>query len=227
MDENETCKVSDFGLLREVPKDYNMYVSTYQGPSPLRWMAPESIKDKIFSNASDVWSYGILQWEMFNPEKEMPYHNLDDVQMILKVSEGYRMPIPRGCPGLAAKIMRACWQHEPRNRPSFLLISNLLTQHACFISESSLSGITLIGEGIKCSNQSSVSNKVYVFLGKFGKVYKAQMQAITVAVKVTKKYSSEKAMRDFQNQISIMREVAHQNIVRLYGIISEGKYLHK
>ena len=128
VDENETCKVSDFGLLREVPKDNSVYISSYHGPSPLRWMPPESIKDKIFSPASDVWSYGILQWEMFNPEKKMPYHNLNDMQMVVKVAEGYRMPIPRVCPGLAAKIMRACWQHEPSNRPSFLLISNLLTQ---------------------------------------------------------------------------------------------------
>ena len=128
VDENETCKVSDFGLLREVPKDNSVYISSYNGPSPLRWMPPESINHKIFSPASDVWSYGILQWEMFNPEKEMPYHTLNDVQMVVKVAKGYRMPIPRGCPGLAAKIMRACWQYEPRNRPSFLLISNLLTQ---------------------------------------------------------------------------------------------------
>ena len=127
MDENETCKVSDFGLLREVPKDNSVYISSYHGPSPLRWMPPESIKDKIFSPASDVWSYGILQWEMFNPEK-IPYDNMEDIQAIVKVAEGYRMPIPRGCPGLAAKIMRACWQHEPRKRPSFLLISNLLSQ---------------------------------------------------------------------------------------------------
>ena len=47
---------------------------------------------------------------------------------------------------------------------------------------------------------------------------------ITVAVKVTKEYSSEKAMRDFQNEMSIMSEVAHSNIVRLYGIVSEGEY---
>ena len=120
--------MSDFGLLREVPKDNSVYIATYQGPSPVRWMPPESISNKIFSPASDVWSYGILQWEMFNPEKKMPYDNMEDMQMVVKVSEGYRMPVPRGCPGIVAKIMRACWQHEPGNRPSFLLISKLLTQ---------------------------------------------------------------------------------------------------
>ena len=98
----------------------------------------------------------------------------------------------------------------------------ILHKEALSISESSLSGITQIGEGIKCSKHLSVSNKVYVFPGKFGKVYKAQMQKNTVAVKVTKKYSSEKAMSDFQNEMSIMSEVAHHNIVRLYGIIYEG-----
>ena len=61
-----------------------------------------------------------------------------------------------------------------------------------------------------------------MFSGKFGEVFKAEMRTTTVAIKVTKKYSSEKAMCDFQNEMSIMSEVAHHNIVRLYGVISEG-----
>ena len=79
VDKNRTCKVSDFGLLREVPKDESIYVSQGGGQSPLRWMAPESISDNIFSEASDVWSYGVLQWEMFNPNKN-PYHDTDDFE---------------------------------------------------------------------------------------------------------------------------------------------------
>ena len=58
--------------------------------------------------------------------------------------------------------------------------------------------------------------------GKFGMVYRAQMNDTIVAVKVTKKYSSEKAMSDFQNETSIVSQVSHNNIVRLYGIINEG-----
>ena len=117
--------MSDFGLLREVPKDKSVYVSRGDGRSPLRWMAPESITDNIFSAASDVWSYGILQWEMFFPGKP-PYPEMQTAKMIVKVASGYRMPTPRGCPPLVAKIMRACWQHYPNERPTFLLISNLL-----------------------------------------------------------------------------------------------------
>ena len=127
VDANETCKVSDFGLLREVPKDNSIYVSQDYGPSPLRWMAPESVNDRIFTPASDVWSYGILLWEMYNPDK-IPYYTLEDTQMIVKVASGFRMPTPRRCAPLAAKIMRACWQKNPKQRPSFLLVSNLLTQ---------------------------------------------------------------------------------------------------
>ena len=126
VDENRTCKVSDFGLLREIPKDESIYVSQSGGQSPLRWMAPESISEKIFSEASDVWSYGVLQWEMFNPNKN-PYHDLRTEQMIMKVASGYRMPSPRGCPELARKIMRACWEHDPKKRPTFLNISTLLS----------------------------------------------------------------------------------------------------
>ena len=126
LDENKTCKVSDFGLLREVPKDKNVYISQGDGPSPLRWMAPESITDNIFSPASDVWSFGVVQWEMFHPNKQ-PYYDMQTTKMIVKVANGYRMPIPRRSPPLVAKIMKACWQEDPDERPTFLLISNLLS----------------------------------------------------------------------------------------------------
>ena len=61
-----------------------------------------------------------------------------------------------------------------------------------------------------------------LYTGTFGNVYKAQMRDVIVAIKVTKKFLSEKAMCDFKNEMSIMSEVSHNNIVRLYGIISEG-----
>ena len=126
VDEKRICKVSDFGLLREVTEDSGVYVSQSEGQSPLRWMPPESIGNKIFSEASDVWSYGVLQWEMFNPDKN-PYHDLQTAQMIIMVAGGYRMPTPRGCPELARRIMRACWEHDPKDRPTFLRISTILS----------------------------------------------------------------------------------------------------
>lgn len=127
--ENELCKVADFGLLRELPMDDSIYKSTSSTPCPIRWMAPESLSKRQFSIASDVWSYGVLVWEMFNP-KRLPYHGMDNFQVATRVSQGYRMPIPRGCPPVVARVVKACWHSEPRKRPSFLLIATLLSTKA-------------------------------------------------------------------------------------------------
>ena len=127
VDKDRRCKVSDFGLLREVPKDDRVYVSQGDGSSPLRWMAPESITDNIFSTASDVWSFGVLQWEMYFPD-QTPYPDMTTRQMVVKVTGGYRLATPRGSPPLIARIMRACWLQNPKDRPTFLRISNLLVR---------------------------------------------------------------------------------------------------
>ena len=77
VDDNETCKVADFGLLREIPKDDAIYHATRQLPWPIRWMAPESLGERDFSSASDVWSFGVLCWEMYYPT-ETPYAKFTD-----------------------------------------------------------------------------------------------------------------------------------------------------
>lgn len=75
------CKVADFGLLRELPQDDSIYVSTSNVPCPIRWMPPEAISKRSFSVASDVWSFGILQWEIFNPKK-MPYSGMNNFEVM-------------------------------------------------------------------------------------------------------------------------------------------------
>lgn len=86
--EDEICKVGDFGLLRELPKDDKIYVAKSQVAFPIRWMAPESLMRREFSPASDVWSFGILMWEMHNPRK-LPYgKNMDNTQVAVGHSRG-------------------------------------------------------------------------------------------------------------------------------------------
>ena len=123
---DEICKVGDFGLLRELPKDVDIYVATTKVAFPIRWMAPESLKRKEFSPATDVWSFGIVMWEMFNP-KEKPYKDMDNTQVAVSVIQGERLAIPEPYPETVTSIMKACWQHSPSKRPSFLLIASLLT----------------------------------------------------------------------------------------------------
>ena len=121
----ETCKVADFGLLREIPKDDTIYQATTEMPWPIRWMAPKSLDNREFSPATDVWSFGVLLWEMYYPNQQ-PYADLNNVQVLSKVLSGHCLPIPPNYPPTVARIMKACWQREPEKRPSFLLISQTL-----------------------------------------------------------------------------------------------------
>ena len=124
--EGEVCKVGDFGLLREMPKDVEIYVSKTKTPFPIRWMAPESLMSNIFSPASDVWSYGIVMWEMYNP-KELPYKGLNNLEVVARINLGTQLAIPEPYPPTVVRIMKACWEYDPTKRPSFLLVASLLT----------------------------------------------------------------------------------------------------
>ena len=116
--EDEICKVGDFGLLREIPKDADIYVSQTKTKFPIRWMAPESLMRKEFSPASDVWSFGVIMWEMYNPS-ELPYKGMNNLQVAVGVNQDLRLPIPEVYTPTVAKIMKACWQQSPSKRPSF------------------------------------------------------------------------------------------------------------
>ena len=125
---DEICKIGDFGLLRELPKDENVYVASNKVALPFRWMAPESLPPKRqFSTASDVWSFGIVMWEVHNPSK-IPYEEMDNMECAIRVvKEGLKVPIPETFPPTAKRIMKACLLADPTRRPSFLLIASLLT----------------------------------------------------------------------------------------------------
>ena len=127
VDDQKTCKVADFGLLREIPKDDAIYQSKTAIPLPIRWMAPESLQHRNFSPATDVWSFGVLLWEMYYPN-ELPYAELGIDQLLFNLHSGHRLSIPPAYPSIVARIMKACWQKEPEKRPSFQLISSLLTK---------------------------------------------------------------------------------------------------
>nr|XP_033777964.1 ephrin type-A receptor 8 isoform X2 [Geotrypetes seraphini] len=122
---NLVCKVSDFGLSRVLEDDPEAAYTTSGGKIPIRWTAPEAITFRKFSSASDVWSFGVVMWEVL-AYGERPYWNMTNQDVINSVEEGYRLPAPMGCPGALHQLMLDCWQRDRNERPRFSQIVSIL-----------------------------------------------------------------------------------------------------
>ena len=123
--EDLTVKIGDFGMTRDVYEtDY--YRKGTKGLLPVRWMAPESLKDGVFTSNSDIWSYGVVLWEMATLASQ-PYQGLSNDQVLRYVIDGGIMERPENCPDKLYVLMRCCWKHKPSERSTFLdLITMLL-----------------------------------------------------------------------------------------------------
>ncbi|KAM9677703.1 ephrin type-A receptor 5 isoform 9-T9 [Trichechus inunguis] len=122
---NLVCKVSDFGLSRVLEDDPEAAYTTRGGKIPIRWTAPEAIAFRKFTSASDVWSYGIVMWEVVS-YGERPYWEMTNQDVIKAVEEGYRLPSPMDCPAALYQLMLDCWQKDRNSRPKFEEIVSML-----------------------------------------------------------------------------------------------------
>ncbi|XP_045699702.1 tyrosine-protein kinase FRK [Phyllostomus hastatus] len=117
--EHNIYKVADFGLARVFKVDNeDIYESKQEIKLPVKWTAPEAIRTNKFSIKSDVWSFGILLYEIITYGK-MPYSGMTGAQVIHMLSQNYRLPQPPECPEQLYKIMMMCWKAEPKERPTF------------------------------------------------------------------------------------------------------------
>ncbi|XP_038583827.1 vascular endothelial growth factor receptor 1 isoform X1 [Micropterus salmoides] len=118
LSDNKVVKICDFGLARDIYKDPD-YVRKGDARLPLKWMSPESIFDKVFTTQSDVWSYGILLWEIFSLGAS-PYPGLHiDEEFCHRLKEGTRMRAPEYSTPEIYSTMLACWEASPSDRPTF------------------------------------------------------------------------------------------------------------
>ncbi|XP_056151580.1 macrophage colony-stimulating factor 1 receptor [Lampris incognitus] len=122
---HRVAKICDFGLARDIMNDSN-YVVKGNARLPVKWMAPESIFDCVYTVQSDVWSYGILLWEIFSLGKS-PYPSMAvDSRFYKMVKCGYQMSRPDFAPPEMYMIMKMCWILEPTERPTFSEIIQMI-----------------------------------------------------------------------------------------------------
>ena len=115
---DKVVKIGDFGLARNVYVT-DIYNTNSKGPLPVRWMAPESIIDGVFTSQSDVWSYGVVLLEVATLA-ELPYQGLSNEEVISHIRSGQHPLVPEHCPDMLQELMMECWQTEPNERTTFL-----------------------------------------------------------------------------------------------------------
>ncbi|XP_019346982.1 fibroblast growth factor receptor 1 isoform X9 [Alligator mississippiensis] len=115
--EDNVMKIADFGLARDIHHiDY--YKKTTNGRLPVKWMAPEALFDRIYTHQSDVWSFGVLLWEIFTLGGS-PYPGVPVEELFKLLKEGHRMDKPSNCTNELYMMMRDCWHAVPSQRPTF------------------------------------------------------------------------------------------------------------
>ena len=121
------CKLADFGLARLLPDDGVYFATIKKGLDfSIKWTAPESIKHSTFDTNGDVWSFGVLLFEVATLGGE-PYPGLDEsFDLANQIMDGYRMLRPAGCSEKLYELMMLCWSHSPAQRPPFAVILGML-----------------------------------------------------------------------------------------------------
>lgn len=115
--ENSVMKIADFGLARDL-QNIDYYKKKSDGRLPVKWMAPEALFDRVYTTQSDVWSYGILLWEIMTLGGT-PYPSVPVEKLFQLLKDGHRMEKPQGCSTEVYTVMRECWNQSPYQRPTF------------------------------------------------------------------------------------------------------------
>ncbi|XP_048001517.1 tyrosine-protein kinase transmembrane receptor Ror [Leguminivora glycinivorella] len=142
-------KISDFGLSRDIySSDY--YRVQSKSLLPVRWMPPESILYGKFTTESDIWSYGVVLWEIYSYGLQ-PYYGYSNQEVIAMVRGGELLAAPAACPAPMYALMRDCWRHMPQRRPNFeeivVRIQGWITTGGCPETAASESGSSECGRG--------------------------------------------------------------------------------
>jgi len=125
-EKREVCKVADFGLSLPFTAEEG-HIFTQPDRLPIRWMAPEALSERRYSKATDVWSFGVVLWEMWS-DSNQPYCGYSQQQVQEQVKTGKLvLSAPTKMPLVIQQVMRSCFQFDPKQRPSFVEIFDILS----------------------------------------------------------------------------------------------------
>ncbi|XP_043944641.1 hepatocyte growth factor receptor isoform X2 [Protopterus annectens] len=136
LDESFTVKVADFGLARDIfDKEYYSVHNKTGTKLPVKWMALESLQTQKFTTKSDVWSFGVLLWELMT-RGAPPYPDVNSFDITVYLLQGRRLLQPEYCPDSLYEVMLKCWHPKPEIRPTFSeLVSNISAVFSAFVGE--------------------------------------------------------------------------------------------
>ncbi|XP_030048498.1 tyrosine-protein kinase TXK [Microcaecilia unicolor] len=127
VNERQIIKISDFGMTRYVQDDE--YISSLGAKFPIKWSPPEVFHFRKYSSKSDVWSFGVLMWEVFT-EGKMPFERRSNSEVVEEISKGFRLYRPHQASLAVYEVMQSCWHEKPEGRPSFAALHQTITDLA-------------------------------------------------------------------------------------------------
>lgn len=159
---SQQIKICDFGLAKLLQKEQDMYVSRQTVKFPSKWYAPESIKHREFSTKSDVFSYGVLLWEMYSLGEEPWSSNVTGPQAMQKLEQGQYLPITYRCPDEAYEQMLACWSLDASHRPTFNALMNFFDKLSKMVDDNEFLTVSDITRHTSVAKPDSNANSINV-----------------------------------------------------------------
>ena len=121
LDDKMMIKIADFGLTRQLDDTSIYYRQQSSTPVPVKWLAIESLEHEIYTFKTDVWSYGVLIWELMT-RGLVPYAKTSNLKLLDELKAGLRLNLPKHCPPPVVELCSKCWDIDPQQRPNFNLI---------------------------------------------------------------------------------------------------------
>ncbi|KAL5468995.1 hypothetical protein EMCRGX_G030158 [Ephydatia muelleri] len=122
------AKIADFGLSRHLYSDMYKHTTSKPRPLPAKWMALESLMYFIFTTRSDVWSYGVLLWEIMTLGRA-PYPGVENRELLEQIEEkGLKLTRPKPCPNAIFEVILKCIEHTPESRPTFAALKDKMCE---------------------------------------------------------------------------------------------------